>query len=57
MGLFETDAAEWCVDRIPHDFSFGEIDPDWERVAPFLEKAMARVPRSLEVGGVPRECR
>eukprot|EP00929_Paragymnodinium_shiwhaense_P054573 TRINITY_DN27359_c0_g1_i3.p1 TRINITY_DN27359_c0_g1~~TRINITY_DN27359_c0_g1_i3.p1 ORF type:complete len:491 (-),score=62.51 TRINITY_DN27359_c0_g1_i3:25-1497(-) len=50
VGLFEAQAAAWSVDRIPDDFSFGEIEPDWERMGPFLEKAMNRVPRTLEVG-------
>ena len=36
--------------RHPEDFSFGEIPPDWERMGPYLEKAMARVPISIEVG-------
>ncbi|MCP4185569.1 MAG: FAD-dependent oxidoreductase, partial [Hyphomicrobiales bacterium] len=32
------------------DFSFGEIPPDWARMTPFLEKAMSRIPRTLELG-------
>jgi hypothetical protein len=43
VGLFETQAAAWNVSHVP-DFSFGEIDPDWERMTPFVEKAMSRVP-------------
>lgn len=35
--------------RIPDKFAFGEIQPDMERMTPFLEKAMSRVPRTLEV--------
>jgi 4-methylaminobutanoate oxidase (formaldehyde-forming) len=50
VGLFEPQAAAWRVDGIPADFSFGKIPPDWERMSPFLEKAMARVPVTLEVG-------
>ncbi|CAE8623024.1 unnamed protein product [Polarella glacialis] len=50
VGLFEPDAAAWNVNRIPGDFSFGEIEPDWDRMSPFLEKAMSLVPRTLEVG-------
>eukprot|EP00746_Dinoflagellata_sp_MGD_P132392 gnl/MRDRNA2_/MRDRNA2_66110_c0_seq1.p1 gnl/MRDRNA2_/MRDRNA2_66110_c0~~gnl/MRDRNA2_/MRDRNA2_66110_c0_seq1.p1 ORF type:complete len:827 (-),score=145.48 gnl/MRDRNA2_/MRDRNA2_66110_c0_seq1:287-2563(-) len=50
VGLFEPEAAAWNVGAIPNDFSFGEIDPDWDRMAPYLEKAMGRVPRTLEVG-------
>jgi 4-methylaminobutanoate oxidase (formaldehyde-forming) len=50
IGLFEGKAASWNVESIPSDFSFGEITPDWERMEPYLEAAMSRVPRSLEVG-------
>ncbi len=50
IGLFEPECAPWNVGGIPGDFSFGEIPPDWERMAPYLEKAMSRVPVSLESG-------
>lgn len=50
VGLFEPEAAAWRVDGIPPDFSFGTLPPDWDRMAPFLEKAMARVPVTQEVG-------
>ncbi len=50
VGLFEPQAAPWKVEGIPRNFSFGKIPPDWDRMAPFLEKAMARVPITLEVG-------
>lgn len=50
VGLFEPHAAAWNVSAIPNHFSFGDISPDWDRMAPFLEKAMSRVPSTLEVG-------
>ncbi|HEY84481.1 MAG TPA: FAD-dependent oxidoreductase [Chloroflexi bacterium] len=50
VGLFEPDCAPWNINSIPNDFSFGEIDPDWDRMTPFLEKAMSRVPITMEVG-------
>ena len=50
VGLFEPVAAPWRVEGIPADFSFGKIPPDWDRMGPFLEKAMARVPVTLEAG-------
>ena len=34
IGLFEPVCAPWNVDGIPDDFSFGEIPPDWDRMAP-----------------------
>jgi heterotetrameric sarcosine oxidase gamma subunit len=50
VGLFEPVCAPWNVEGIPADFSFGEIPPDWERMGPYLEKAMHRVPVTLEAG-------
>jgi 4-methylaminobutanoate oxidase (formaldehyde-forming) len=50
VGLFEPVCAPWKVEGIPGDFSFGEIEPDWDRMAPYLETAMARVPVTLEAG-------
>jgi 4-methylaminobutanoate oxidase (formaldehyde-forming) len=50
VGLFETKAAPWNIAKIPADFSFGEIAPDWERMSPYLEKAMHRVPSTMKAG-------
>ena len=50
IGLFEPVCAPWHVDAIPDDFSFGEIDPDWDRMGPYVEKAMSRVPASFDIG-------
>ncbi|MFZ1105251.1 MAG: FAD-dependent oxidoreductase [Hyphomicrobiaceae bacterium] len=50
VGLFEPVCAPWKVEGIPPDFSFGEIEPDWDRMAPYLETAMARVPVTLKAG-------
>jgi len=50
IGLFEPEAAPWKVDGVPKDFSFGEIAPDWERMTPFLETALARVPAAQAAG-------
>jgi 4-methylaminobutanoate oxidase (formaldehyde-forming) len=50
IGLFEPLCAPWKVGGIPEDFSFGEIQPDWDRMGPYLEKAMSRVPVSLNTG-------
>ncbi len=50
IGLFEPVCAPWKIEGIPQDFSFGEITPDWDRMGPYVEKAMNRVPASLEVG-------
>ena len=50
VGLFEPEAAAWMVEAIPENFSFGEIEPDWERMGPHLEAAFKRVPSAAEVG-------
>jgi glycine cleavage system aminomethyltransferase T/glycine/D-amino acid oxidase-like deaminating enzyme len=50
IGLFEAVCAPWNVAGIPHDFSFGVIQPDWDRMGPYVERAMSRVPISMETG-------
>ncbi|HEY4238401.1 MAG TPA: FAD-dependent oxidoreductase [Kofleriaceae bacterium] len=50
IGLFEPICAPWRVEGIPEDFSFGEIQPDWERMGPYVERAMARVPLAMTTG-------
>ena len=50
IGLFEPVCAPWMVNRVPEDFTFGEIEPDWDRMGPYVEKAMSRVPVSFETG-------
>lgn len=50
IGLFEPICAPWHVDAIPEDASFLTLPPDWDRMGPYVEKAMERVPISMEVG-------
>jgi 4-methylaminobutanoate oxidase (formaldehyde-forming) len=50
LGMFEPVCAPWRVDGVPDDFSFGELPPDWERMAPYLQTAMSRVPISERIG-------
>lgn len=50
VGLFEPQAAAWRPGGIPRDASFTTLAPDWDRLAPFLETAMARVPITEEAG-------
>jgi heterotetrameric sarcosine oxidase gamma subunit len=50
VGLFEPRAAAWHPEGVPAGSTFTKIAPDWERMAPFLETAMARVPVTLEAG-------
>jgi 4-methylaminobutanoate oxidase (formaldehyde-forming) len=50
LGLFEPVCAPWKVEGVPENFSFGELPPDWDRMGPYVETAMQRVPISMEVG-------
>ncbi len=50
IGLFEPKAAPWKVEGVPEDFAFGEIPPDWDRIGPYVERAMERVPIAKETG-------
>ncbi|HUZ38908.1 MAG TPA: FAD-dependent oxidoreductase [Streptosporangiaceae bacterium] len=50
LGLFEPACAPWGVDGVPDGFSFGEISPDWDRMAPYLERTMSRIPVAEQAG-------
>jgi heterotetrameric sarcosine oxidase gamma subunit len=50
IGMFEPVCAPWKIEGMPEGFAFGEIPPDWDRMSPYLEVAMKRVPRTLETG-------
>jgi 4-methylaminobutanoate oxidase (formaldehyde-forming) len=50
VGLFEPVGKPWHLDGVPPDFAFGTIDPDWDRMAPFLAPAMDRIPLLADCG-------
>jgi 4-methylaminobutanoate oxidase (formaldehyde-forming) len=50
VGLFEPVSAPWSLEGIPDNFSFGEIPSNWDRLAPFLERAMDILPALEHVG-------
>jgi 4-methylaminobutanoate oxidase (formaldehyde-forming) len=50
VGFFEPVAVPWGLKGIPKSFEFDEIPPDWERMEPYIERAMKRVPALLETG-------
>jgi 4-methylaminobutanoate oxidase (formaldehyde-forming) len=50
VGLFEPVGAPWSLDGVPRNFSFGKLPPDWERMEPYLAKAMERIPSLADTG-------
>ena len=50
VGLFEPVGAPWSLDGVPAAFSFGKLPPDWERMEPYLAKAMERIPSLADIG-------
>ena len=50
VGLFEPVGAPWSLNGIPRDFAFGKLPPDWERMEPYLARAMDRIPSLAETG-------
>ena len=50
VGLFEPVAAAWSLDGTPKDSAFAVLPPDWDRLTPFLEKAMDRFPALADAG-------
>jgi 4-methylaminobutanoate oxidase (formaldehyde-forming) len=50
VGLFEPVGGPWSVDGIPDDVEFASLPPDWERVGPYLDRAMDRFPALHDAG-------
>ncbi|MFV0461597.1 MAG: FAD-dependent oxidoreductase [Nostocoides sp.] len=50
VGLFEPRAAPWSLAGVPDAGSFRSLPPDWDRMAPYVQRAMDRVPITKEVG-------
>ena len=50
VGMFEPVAGPWGMDGIPKDFSFGELEPDYERLTLYFEAAMERIPAAKDAG-------
>ena len=50
IGLFEDVAAPWAGKGIPENFSFDELPADWDRMMPYLENAMTRIPICRDTG-------
>ena len=50
LGAFQATSKPWDVDRVPDDFAFQLLEPDWEHFAPPLEEGLARLPGLGELG-------
>jgi len=50
VGLFEPVCAPWKIEGAPTDTPYLDLEPDWERMGPYLETAMSRVPITSQVG-------
>ena len=57
LGLFERTGASWNENEIPEDFSFGEINPSYDRMMPYPEAKMEGVPLSKNLGAKAFFCR
>jgi glycine cleavage system aminomethyltransferase T/glycine/D-amino acid oxidase-like deaminating enzyme len=51
VGLFEPVGKAWKPEGAPLDFAFGTLPPDYDRVTPYLDNAMLRIP-TLENAGI-----
>lgn len=50
LGFFEPVARPWGMQGIPENFCFDELQPDWERMEPYIERGMKRVPALMDAG-------
>jgi 4-methylaminobutanoate oxidase (formaldehyde-forming) len=44
LGAFQASSKPWMVERVPDDFSFQLLDPDWEKFAEPLKNGRWRIP-------------
>ena len=50
LGLFEPVAGPWGMEGVPEDFSFAELPPDWDRLMPYIDHALERIPVAKHAG-------
>jgi 4-methylaminobutanoate oxidase (formaldehyde-forming) len=50
LGAFQASSKPWMVERVPDDFSFQLLDPDWGKFAEPLKNGRLRIP-TLETCG------
>jgi 4-methylaminobutanoate oxidase (formaldehyde-forming) len=44
LGAFQAQSTAWMVDRVPTDFTFQLLSPDWEKFAEPLKNGKHRIP-------------
>ncbi|TMJ94418.1 MAG: FAD-dependent oxidoreductase, partial [Actinobacteria bacterium] len=50
LGAFQRVSKPWVVDRVPDDFAFRLLEPDWEHFAPPLDEGLRRLPLLQSIG-------
>jgi len=50
VGFFEPVAKPWGMQGISEDFCFNDIQADWDRMMPVIEKSLKRVPILFDTG-------
>jgi heterotetrameric sarcosine oxidase gamma subunit len=50
LGAFQRMTKIWDVERVPDDFSFGLLEPDWEKFSEPLKEGLLRIPGLKEAG-------
>ncbi len=50
LGAFQQKSKPWLVERIPDDFAFRLLDPDWEHFSAPLEEGLRRFPNLQSIG-------
>jgi sarcosine dehydrogenase len=53
LGAFQKYTKPWLVERVPDDFSYRLLEPDWEKYAEPLAAGKWRIP-ALEKAGFPK---
>ena len=50
LGAFQQTSKPWLVDRVPDDFAFSLLEPDWEHFAAPLKEGLRRLPPLASLG-------
>ncbi len=50
LGAFQQTSKPWLVDRVPDNFAFSLLEPDWEHFAAPLKEGLRRLPPLASLG-------